>query len=117
MQEIRDSRLFDADWKFLLGDPAGAEAMEFDTSAWRDVDLPHDWSIEGPYAENSPVAGGGGYLPGGVGWYRRAFTTAAAQSGKRVWLEFDGVYKDCDVYVNGQHLGFHPTATPRSTMT
>ena len=52
--------------------------------------------------------GGGGYLPGGVGWYRKTFTLPAGESGRRVWLEFDGVYKNCDVYINGQHIGFHP---------
>jgi beta-galactosidase len=100
--------LFDFGWKFLLGDPAGAEVAGYDVSAWRDVDLPHDWSIEGPYAEHSPGDGGGGYLPGGVGWYRKGFALPAETDDKRVWIEFDGVYKNCAVYVNGEYLGFHP---------
>ena len=56
----------------------------------------------------TPAASGGGYVPGGVGWYRKAFQLPAEMHGKRVWIEFDGVYKNADVYLNGQHLGFHP---------
>ena len=112
---IRQRELFDEGWKFCLGDPPGVAegavaARAFDDSAWREVTLPHDWSIEGPapFDERHPSGSGGGYVPGGVGWYRKAFQLPAEMHGKRVWIEFDGVYKNADVYLNGQRLGFHP---------
>src|SRR5690348_13163525 len=75
---------FDSDWKFLLGDPAGAEAPPFDDAAWRTLDLPHDWSIEGRIDPKSPMGGSGGYFPAGIGWYRRGFTVPAEWRGRRV---------------------------------
>ncbi len=77
-QTPRERLLFDHDWKFVLGDPAGTEAPSFDAASWRTVNAPHDWSIELPMAANAPSGRGGGYFPGGVGWYRRAFTVPAA---------------------------------------
>jgi beta-galactosidase len=98
---------WDQDWRFIKGDPPGAEARAFDDAGWRSLDLPHDWSIEGPFSEDHPSGGKGGSLPGGVGWYRKRFHPPGGAS-KRVSVEFDGVYKNCDVWINGQHLGFHP---------
>ena len=98
----------DAGWRFLLGDPQGAEAPAFADSSWRSVDLPHDWSIEASPEKKNPSGSGGGYAPGGVGWYRRMFTAPARWQGKRVSVEFDGVYRDATVYLNGQKLGMHP---------
>jgi beta-galactosidase len=98
----------DAGWKFMLGDPSGAEAPSFPDAAWRTVDLPHDWSIEGRPDANSPTGAGGGFFPAGVGWYRKTFSAPAAWRGKQVSVEFDGVYKDATVYVNGHKLGTHP---------
>lgn len=98
----------DAGWKFLLGDPRGAEALAFPDSAWRTVDLPHDWSIEGRPEKDNPSGPGEGYFPAGVGWYRKTFRTPAGWRGKRVSVEFDGVYRDSTVYLNGQKLGVHP---------
>src|SRR5215469_8831608 len=83
----------DAQWKFVLGDPAGAEAASFDDSSWRKVDLPHDWSIESPPAKDNPSGAGGGFFPGGTGWYRKTFRAPAEWKGKRVSIEFDGVYQ------------------------
>jgi beta-galactosidase len=90
-QSARQRLLMDYRWTFTTGDPAGAEAVGFDDSEWRALDLPHDWSIEGPYDENAPTGGRGGYLPTGVGWYRRSFTLPDAWRGRRVVIEFDGV--------------------------
>ncbi|MGC9349309.1 MAG: sugar-binding domain-containing protein, partial [Anaerolineae bacterium] len=70
--------------------------------------LPHDWSIEGPFDQNAPAGGGGGYLPGGIGWYRKRFKLPDQDQDKRAAIQFDGVYKNCDVWLNGHHLGFHP---------
>jgi beta-galactosidase len=100
----------DADWKFILGDPAGAESTTFDAQSWRTLSLPHDWSIEAPPAEKNPTGAGGGYYPAGIGWYRKSFTAPASWKGKRVGLEFDGVSGDSTVYLNGRKLGTHPYA-------
>lgn len=100
---------FDFDWKFTLSAPAGAEAPALDDSAWEDVQLPHDWSMSLPYL--SPGEGGSGsmgFMQGGLGWYRKTFSVPAAWKGRRVSLEFDGVYHRATVFVNGQEVGFHP---------
>jgi len=102
----RQRLTFDGGWKFSRGDFPGAESPGFSDQAWRDVDLPHDWSIEGPYGKDEPTGGSGGYLPTGFGWYRKRFTSPAAN--RRVQVEFDGVYQRSDVWINGQHLGFRP---------
>src|ERR1022692_1548821 len=81
----------DADWKFLLADPAGAESATFDDQSWRTVTVPHDWSIEGLPSEKNPTGGGGGYFPAGIGWYRKTFNAPPSWKGKRVCLEFEGV--------------------------
>ncbi|MBL7202257.1 MAG: glycoside hydrolase family 2 protein [Anaerolineae bacterium] len=104
----RQHTLFDADWAFLKGDAPGAQSPAFDDASWRRLSLPHDWSIEGPFSPDHPSGGGGGSLPGGIGWYRKRFTLPPGSEGKRVCIQFDGVYKHCDVWLNGQHLGFHP---------
>ena len=98
----------DYGWRFTRGDATGAETPAFDDSAWRTVDVPHDWSIEGPYDENAPTGGGGGYLPTGVGWYRRSFERDGAWVGRSVSIELDGVYQNSDVWINGHHLGHRP---------
>ena len=100
----------DADWKFFLGDPAGAESSTFNDHSWRTVTVPHDWSIEGAPTEKNSTGSGGGYYPAGAGWYRKTFTAPAIWKSKRVSLEFDGVSSDATVYLNGQKLGFHPYA-------
>ena len=98
----------DFGWKFMLGDPAGAEAMKVDESAWQAVDLPHDWSIAGAFDEDAPAGGGGGYLPAGIGWYRRTFRVPDSMRGKRIAVEFDGVYECSNVWINGHWLGNRP---------
>ncbi|SEG75920.1 beta-galactosidase [Actinacidiphila yanglinensis] len=105
-------------WRFVLVNPAGitdptgayADAADpgFDDSRWREVRVPHDWSIEQTPTTANGTAGGSGYLPGGLGWYRRSFTLPAAARGRRISVEFDGVYMDSYVYCNGTQVGNHP---------
>ena len=98
----------DPGWRFTLGDPAGAEQPRFDDRQWRTLDLPHDWSIEGTPRDNALGGGGMGYFPGGTGWYRKTFRLPAVARGRAARLEFDGVYMNSDVWVNGVHLGKRP---------
>src|SRR5438128_1065572 len=100
---------FDADWRFLKADATGAEKPEFDDATWRKLDVPHDWSIEGPFDQKNPAGGAGAWLPAGVGWYRKHFTLPTAYSQRRVVIEFDGVMANSDVWINGHHLGKRPT--------
>ncbi len=93
-------------WSFHLGKAAGAEVPGFDDSAWRLLDLPHDWSIEGEFSEE--FASATGFLPGGTGWYRKDFALPESTAGKRVLLRFEGVYRNSDVWINGRHLGHRP---------
>lgn len=104
----RAVNLFDFDWKFHKGDVAGAAEVGFDDRAWSSVDLPHDWSIAGPFNKNNPSGSGGGYLPGGIGWYRKTFSMPASDEGKSVRIQFDGVYMNSEVWINGHYLGKRP---------
>jgi len=99
----------DRDWKFFLGDAPGAEAISFDDYSWRLLDLPHDWSIEGAFDKDAPTGGGGGYLPTGIGWYRKVWTLPSAYRGKQVSILFDGVYMNSEVWINGHYLGKRPS--------
>jgi beta-galactosidase len=110
VQPQTSRQVLDADsgWRFLLGDPSGAEARQFADGSWRTVNLPHDWSIEGVPGKDNPSAAGGGFYPGGTGWYRKTFSAPKEWRGKRASVEFDGVYKDATVYLNGSKLGTHP---------
>jgi beta-galactosidase len=105
---VRQKLLFDYDWRFIVGDPPGADSPSFDDGTWRTVHLPHDWSIEGRIAPKNPTGGSGGFFPAGIAWYRRAFAVPAAWKGKRVSVEFDGIYMNATVYLNGRELGTHP---------
>ena len=97
---------FNFGWKFQLGDAAEMAAPGFDDSAWRDLHLPHDWSVEGEFSADNPSTPGGGALPGGIGWYRKHFATP--ESGNKVFVEFDGVFMNSTVYVNGISAGTRP---------
>jgi beta-galactosidase len=99
---------FDAGWWFLKGDASGAEAPKFNDADWRKLDVPHDWSIEGPFAETNKTGGAGAFLPSGVGWYRKHFTLPNTDAGRIVRIEFDGVMANSDVWINGFHLGHRP---------
>jgi beta-galactosidase len=104
----RETQSFDRAWRFHLGDVAGAQQAAFGDSGWRALDLPHDWSIEGQFKEQNPAGVAGGALPGGIGWYRKAFTLPAGDTGKVVFIEFDGVYRNSEVWINGTYLGKRP---------
>ena len=99
---------FDAHWKFLQKDAAGAEQPGFEDSTWTALSVPHDWSIAGPVAQSNPSGQGGGYFPNGVGWYRKDFALAATDRQRRVYIVFDGVMANSDVWINGFHLGNRP---------
>jgi len=100
--------LMDRNWKFFLGDDKNASASDFNDNAWRSLDLPHDWSIEGEFKKDAPTGGGGGYLPTGIGWYRKQFTLPASVRGKQVSIQFDGVYMNSEVWINNHYLGKRP---------
>ena len=104
----RIRRCFDSGWRFSRGDASGAEQPGFADAAWRRLDLPHDWSIEGPYDEHAATGGPGGYLPAGIGWYRKHFAVPESLRGRRITVEFDGVSMNCEVWFNGRHLGGWP---------
>ena len=104
----RQRTSLDDDWKFLVGDPANARDPAFDDKEWRTVTLPHDWSIEGRFDPKAPMGGAGGFLPAGVGWYRKRIEAPARWDSQRVSVEFEGVYENADVWLNGQHLASHP---------
>ncbi len=99
----------DFGWRFSQTDTIGAENEKFNDSKWRVLNLPHDWSIESEFDEKAATGGGGGYLPTGIGWYRKQFEFPKSENGKNVWIEFDGVYMNSDVWINGHHLGHYPS--------
>ena len=82
----------------------------FDDSGWRQLDVPHDWSIELAPVDNASTSSGTGFLQGGLAWYRKHFTLPTSMAGQRISVEFDGVYSNSNVYLNGQLLGNHPYA-------
>lgn len=102
------ARDFDAGWLFAKGDIAGAEAPGFGDQVWQKVDVPQDWEIAGPFDLAAPATGSGAWLPTGVAWYRKHFTLAPADAGKRVFVEFDGIMERSGVWINGMHLGHRP---------
>ena len=108
MAEPRQVTSFDPDWKFSLVELADGQKPAVDDSSWRTVDVPHDWSIEGPIAESNPTGRSGGFFPSGVGWYRKHFKLKANDSSKRIFITFDGVMANSDVWINGFHLGHRP---------
>ena len=121
----RERLLLDAGWKFHLGNDwgigqnlakagtgNGPASMWFSDASWRTVNLPHDWAVELPFDESADGAHGfkalGHEFPSNsVAWYRRTFDLPKADAGKRLWLEFDGVFRDCEVFVNGWFVGHH----------
>ncbi len=99
---------FDLGWKFIKGDFPGAVSPDFPDESWTALDLPHDWSIAGPFSEDAPCGPQGAYLPTGIGWYRKSFQLPQYDAARRVLLQFDGVYQCSDAWINGQHLGYRP---------
>lgn len=101
---------FNKDWKFCLNleTDSNPADIEFDDSGWRTLDVPHDWAIEGDFDEHNPSGTGGGALPGGIGWYRKTFKVSKKDKGQVFSIEFDGVYMNSSVYINGHLLGTRP---------
>ena len=110
---------FDNDWRFLKDSTIDASQSEFNDSKWRKVDLPHDWSIEdlpnqipdsiiGPFSKAAVSKQAGGFMLGGTAWYRKHFTPGKSSVNKKIIIQFDGVYRDASVWINGHYLGMHP---------
>ncbi|MCD2423078.1 DUF4982 domain-containing protein [Niabella pedocola] len=99
---------FNKGWRFRLGDATSWKDNAFDDKGWRQLDLPHDWSIEGGFDSTHPAGNAGGALPGGTGWYRKTFTLDGGTVGKHIRIEFDGVYRDAEVWINDHYLGKWP---------
>jgi len=99
---------FNDGWRFHLGDVGSGQNLELDDSQWRLLNLPHDWSIEGEFNEKNPATPGGGALPGGIGWYRKIFSVPDNAKAKKVLVDFDGVYRNSEVWINGHYLGKRP---------
>ena len=101
-QRVND---FNMGWKFYLGDNSNASSQNFDDSAWENVNLPHDFSISQHFTSSGEAESG--FLPGGTGWYRKSFVIGEQAAGKTFLLNFDGVYMNAYVYVNGSFVGEH----------
>lgn len=101
--------LFDYGWKFYKGDTTGAEQNAFNDAGWRTVNLPHDWSIEGPYDRGNKTGRGGGYLPSGIGWYRNSIVLDEVDAKSRFYIDFDGIMANSEVWINGHSLGKRPS--------
>ena len=106
--EAREKINFDKGWRFILADSVQMSLAMYDDSAWRMLNVPHDWAIEGDFSASAPSGNSGGALPGGVGGYRKSFEVAAADKGKLFYIDFDGVYMNAKVWINGQLLGQRP---------
>ena len=107
--QARQRQNFDADWLFVLGDSAQMSQVDYNDSYWRRLNVPHDWAREGDFFVGNPSGAGGGALPGGIGWYRKHFQVNGVEvKREKFFLEFDGVYMNSTVYVNGQKVGFRP---------
>ena len=99
---------FDKDWKFTLGKPDDMKTPQTPVSEWRSIDLPHDWSIEGEFNAKNPATNGGGSLPGGIGWYAKTLNIDSPLKANKLFIEFDGVYMNSTVWVNGYEVGTRP---------
>jgi beta-galactosidase len=104
----RKVELFNNEWKFNLGDESDAFKEDFDDSSWRALNLPHDWSIEADFSPDYPATPGGGALLGGIGWYRKTFIPVSEDKNKNIYIDFDGIYWNSEVWINGHLLGKRP---------
>jgi beta-galactosidase len=99
---------FNNNWKFELDSVQAYNAPNTQDANWRTLNLPHDWSIEGSFSKDNAATPGGGALPGGIGWYRKTFTISTEEKNKLVYITFDGVYMNSEVWINGHLLGKRP---------
>jgi beta-galactosidase len=103
----RERILLDASWRFTKGDPPGASGRDFDDHAWRQLDLPHDWGVEGAFTASG--SGGRGRLPFyGIAWYRKSLDIPASDAGRSIFLDVDGAMSHATVFVNGHSAGGWP---------
>ena len=103
-----ERHLWDEGWRFALHSDDKAHETTFDDHAWRVLDLPHDWAIEGDFYALNPSGANGGALPGGIGWYRKHLNLNDNDVSSHYVLHFDGAYMNTSVYVNGQLVGVRP---------
>lgn len=108
LSQSRSVVSFNDNWKFYLWDNVNAQSENLNDASWRKLNLPHDWSIELPFDSTSPTGTGGGALRGGLGWYRKTFTVPSSLKGKKIFIDFDGVYMNSEVFINGHSLGVRP---------
>lgn len=101
-------RLFDEGWQFTQTDSVKMSWFGYDDRTWHTLDLPHDWAVEGDFMATAPSGASGGALPGGVGWYRKHFKMSKADKGRKLFIDFDGVYMNAKVWINGHELGQRP---------
>jgi len=107
--QAEEKQNFDLNWKFIQKDLPNAESVKVDESKWRTLDLPHDWSIEGDYRKTeNGTDWQSGYLPAGIGWYRKTFDLKPEWKNKKIQILFDGAYMNSDVWINGHLLGHRP---------
>ncbi|MFI3321470.1 MAG: glycoside hydrolase family 2 TIM barrel-domain containing protein [Rikenellaceae bacterium] len=104
----RERSSFNQNWKFKLIDGSGIEAIDYNDQSWRTLSVPHDWSIEGEYDKNNPMTFNCGYLPAGIGWYRKTVDVPKSWIGKHVEIAFDGVFMNSTVWFNGKEMGTRP---------
>lgn len=109
VSSLRNVKPMNSDWKFILKDEHLAFKEDFDDSSWRTLDVPHDWAFENGYSKDAAQKDNGGYAVGGIGWYRRTFELSKLDcSSHRIYIDFDGVYMNSEVWVNGHYLGKRP---------
>jgi beta-galactosidase len=105
---VRQELDFNKGWKFITGDIRGAIEIGYNDQQWRNVTLPHDWSIEGNFSAAHPAGNDGGALPGGTGWYRKKFHLAKNIKDQHIYIDFGGIYRSSQVWINGHELGTRP---------
>ena len=107
-KDVRIVEDFNFDWSFKLGNHPEATKIEFKADDWQKLNLPHDWTIENYFRENDSIKPQASVLPEGIGWYRKKFTISEDWVDKSVSIEFGGVYRNSEVWINGHYLGKRP---------
>ena len=103
---VRQKVSMNDDWKFTLNDNPQFRDSAYNDASWRLLKLPHDWSIEGEIDKS--IGGSGGFFPIGIGWYRKTFVLPETMKNKQLVIQFDGIYMNSEVWINGYFLGRHP---------
>jgi beta-galactosidase len=98
--DARKTEIFNRDYKFHLGNISDAHKPSYNDSEWIDLNLPHDWSIEGAFSAKNPATPGGGALPGGIGWYRKTFSLPGSKKNRLFFITFAGVYRNRENWIN-----------------